>query len=248
MAGRHRLRQGYGGPPKPRAKAEGPPYTAWLVHLYTASSAVLAFLATLAVFEYRFRDAFFWLAAALVIDSTDGVLARAARVSQRLPWFNGARLDDIVDYLTYVFVPAVFVWRSLLVPAAWAIPVAGAILLSSAYGFSRDDAKTSDHFFTGFPSYWNIVVFYMFVMHASPITNAVVLIVFALLVFVPLRYVYPSRTPKWRPVTVALGVAWGIALLVIVWQLPVISPVLLWGSLVFPAYYVALSLAVGLPR
>jgi len=248
MAGRHRLRQGYGGPPKPRAKAEGPPYTAWLVHLYTSSSAVLALLATLAIFEYRFRDSFFWLAAALVIDSTDGALARAARVSQRLPWFNGARLDDIVDYLTYVFVPAVFVWRALLVPAAWAIPVAGAILLSSAYGFSRDDAKTSDHFFTGFPSYWNIVVFYMFVMHASPITNAIVLIVFAILVFVPLRYVYPSRTPKWRAVTVALGVAWGIALLVMVWQLPVISPVLLWGSLVFPAYYFALSLAVGLPR
>ena len=119
------------------AGRKGPPYTAWFVHLYTASSAVLALLATRAVFEYRFRDAFFWLAATIIIDATDGVLARAARVSQRLPWFNGAKLDDIVDYLTYVFVPAVFVWRSLLVPDVWAVPVTSAMLLSLAVGWRR---------------------------------------------------------------------------------------------------------------
>ncbi len=230
------------------AGREGPPYTAWLVHLYTASSAVLAFLATLAVFEYRFRDCFFWLAAALVIDSTDGLLARAAHVLQRLPWFNGAKLDDIVDYLTYVFVPALIVWRALLVPAAWALPVAGAMMLSSAYGFSRDDAKTRDHFFTGFPSYWNIVVFYLYVLQGPPIMNAIVLIVLAVLVFVPIRYVYPSRTPTWRGATVALGIAWGVALLVMLWQLPAVSTPLLWASLLFPGYYVVLSLLIGLRR
>ena len=230
------------------AGREGPPYTAWLVHLYTASSAVVALLAIVATFEYRFRDAFFWLAAAIIIDSTDGVLARAARVSQRLPWFNGAKLDDIADYLTYVFVPAVFVWRSLLVPDAWTMPVASAMLLSSAYGFNREDAKTSDHFFTGFPSYWNVVVFYLFVMHGSQVFNAMILLVFAALVFVPIRYVYPSRTPQWRLVTVLLGLAWGITLLVMVWQLPVVSSPLLWGSLLFPLYYVVLSLLVGRRR
>jgi phosphatidylcholine synthase len=221
---------------------------AWLVHLYTASSAVLALLATRAIFEYRFRDAFFWLGVAIMIDSSDGVFARAARVSQRLPWFNGAKLDDIVDYLTYVFVPAVFVWRALLVPDAWTIPVASAMLLSSAYGFNRDDAKTSDHFFTGFPSYWNLVVFYLFLMHESQVVNALVLIALAVLVFVPIRYLYPSRTPTLRALTVALGIAWGITLLVIVWQLPAISAPLLWGSLAFPIYYVVLSLVVGWRR
>ena len=230
------------------AGREGPSYTAWLVHLYTASSAVLALLATRAIFEYRFRDAFFWLGAAIVIDATDGVLARAARVSQRLPWFNGAKLDDIVDYLTYVFVPAVFVWRALLVPEAWTIPVASAMLLSSAYGFNREDAKTSDHFFTGFPSYWNLVVFYLYLLQAGQTFNTIVLIALAVLVFVPIRYVYPSRTPAWRGVTVALGVLWGIALVVMVWQLPAVSPVLLWTSLLFPAYYVILSLVVGWRR
>ena len=221
---------------------------AWLVHLYTASSAVLALLATRAIFEYRFRDAFFWLGVAIMIDSSDGVFARAARVSQRLPWFNGAKLDDIVDYLTYVFVPAVFVWRALLVPDAWTIPVASAMLLSSAYGFNRDDAKTSDHFFTGFPSYWNLVVFYLFLMHESQVVNALVLIALAVLVFVPIRYLYPSRTPTLRALTVAFGIAWGITLLVMVWQLPAISAPLLWGSLSFPIYYVVLSLVVGWRR
>jgi phosphatidylcholine synthase len=221
---------------------------AWLVHLYTASSAVLALLATRAVFDYRVRDAFLWLAAALVIDASDGVLARAARVSERLPWFNGAKLDDIVDYLTYVFVPALLVWRVLLVPDAWAVPVGAAMLLSSAYGFNRDDAKTSDHFFTGFPSYWNLVVFYMYVTRTPQTLNAIVLLALAIMVFVPIRFVYPSRTPKWRVVTVTLGVLWGIALLMVVWQLPAVSPPLVWGSLVFPAYYVILSLAVGWRR
>ncbi len=221
---------------------------AWLVHLYTASSAVLALLATRAIFEYRFRDAFFWLGVAIMIDSSDGVFARAARVSQRLPWFNGAKLDDIVDYLTYVFVPAVFVWRALLVPDAWTIPVASAMLLSSAYGFNRDDAKTSDHFFMGFPSYWNLVVFYLFLMHESQVVNALVLIALAVLVFVPIRYLYPSRTPTLRALTVALGIAWGVTLLVMVWQLPAISAPLLWGSLAFPIYYVVLSLVVGWRR
>jgi len=221
---------------------------AWFVHLYTASSAVLALLATRAVFDYRVRDAFLWLAAALVIDASDGVLARAARVSERLPWFNGAKLDDIVDYLTYVFVPALLVWRVLLVAEAWVVPVAGAMLLSSAYGFNRDDAKTGDHFFTGFPSYWNLVVFYMYVMRTPQTLNAIVLLALAIMVFVPIRFVYPSRTPKWRAVTVTLGVLWGIALLMVVWQLPAVSPLLLWGSLVFPAYYVILSLAVGWRR
>lgn len=230
------------------AGRHAPPYTAWLVHLYTASSAVIALLATRAIFEYRFRDAFFWLGAAIVIDSSDGLLARVADVKRRLPWFNGAKLDDIVDYLTYVFVPAVFVWRSLLVPDVWTVPVASAMLLSSAYGFNQDAAKTPDHFFTGFPSYWNLAVFYLFLMHGSQAVNAIVLLALAALVFVPIRYLYPSRTPRWRGVTVLLGIAWGMMLLVMVWQLPVVSLVLLWLSLIFPVYYVVLSLVIGWRR
>jgi phosphatidylcholine synthase len=218
--------------------------SAWLVHLYTASSALCAFLALTRIFYDRYRDAFFWLAAAVVIDATDGFLARRAEVGARLPWFNGAKLDDIVDYLTYVFVPAFLVWHALLVPDRWAIPVAAAMLFSSAYGFNRADAKTADHFFTGFPSYWNIVVFYLFLAGFPDTVNAVILLLFATLVFVPIRYVYPSRTRVLLSVTIALGLAWAAFMILLLFQMPEVSRPLFWASLFFPVYYVLLSFAL----
>ena len=221
---------------------------AWLAHAYTASGLVLAFLAATAVIEHDYRTAFFWLALQIVVDATDGMLARAARVSSRIPWFNGSKLDDIVDYLTYVFVPALFAWQSLIVPSRWTLWVAGAMLLSSGYGFNRDDAKTSDHFFTGFPSYWNIVVFYLWLARWSQTLNAAILIGFALLVFVPIRYVYPSRTPVARLPTNLLGVIWGLQVLLMLWQYPEISQVLFLSSFVFPVYYFGLSLILSLKK
>jgi phosphatidylcholine synthase len=216
--------------------------SAWLVHLYTASGVVLALLATRAVIDYDYRAAFFWLWLQVVIDATDGMLARRARVAERIPWFDGSKLDDIVDYLTYVFVPALCVWRAVLVPDAWTMPVAMAMLLASGYGFSRTDAKTADHFFTGFPSYWNVVVFYLIVAGWPSWVNAVVLLTCVVLVFVPIRYVYPSRTPVLRLFTNVAGSIWSALMLLMLWQYPDESRVVMWVSLVFPAYYVALSL------
>jgi phosphatidylcholine synthase len=217
---------------------------AWLVHLYTASGAVLAFLAARDVFQYRFRNALMWLALAIFVDATDGVLARRARTTSRVPWFSGDQLDNIIDYLTYVFVPALLVWRALLVPSAWATWVCSAMLLSSAYGFSRTDAKTPDHFFTGFPSYWNIVVFYLLVAGAAPEINGVVLLLFAALVFVPIGYVYPSRTPVLRGLTVGLGAVWAALMVVMLWQMPGVSAAVYWLSLAYPLYYTVLSVAL----
>jgi phosphatidylcholine synthase len=221
---------------------------AWLAHLYTASGLILAFLATISVIHHDYRTAFFWLALQIVVDATDGVFARAARVSERIPWFNGAKLDDIVDYLTYVFIPALFVWDSQIVPPGWALPVTGAMLLSSGYGFNRDDAKTADYFFTGFPSYWNIVVFYLLVIAWPSMVNAAVLLGLAVLVFVPFRYVYPSRTPMWRLPTNLLGVGWGVLMLVLLWQYPSVSRRVLLASLIFPAYYFGLSAVASTRR
>ncbi len=222
--------------------------SAWLAHLYTASGAVFAFLATLAIIEFDYRAAFFWLGVQVVVDATDGMLARALRVSERLPWFNGAKLDDIIDYLCYVFVPALFVWRAILVPDTWTMYVAGAMLLSSAYGFNRADAKSADHFFTGFPSYWNIVVFYMLVLRLPAAVNGAILLALAVMVFVPIRYVYPSRTPVLRGPTNVLGAIWGVLIGVMLWQYPGISPPVLWASLVFPVYYFGLSLVLQTRR
>jgi phosphatidylcholine synthase len=217
---------------------------AWVAHLYTASGLLLAFAATIAVIARDYRTAFFWLAAQIAVDATDGLFARAVRVSERIPWFNGAKLDDIVDYLTYVFVPALIVWSVPLVGRRWSIPVVAAMLVSSGYGFNRDDAKTADHFFTGFPSYWNIVVLYLLMFRWPPGINAAVLLALAVMVFVPIRYIYPSRTRVWPLLTNLLGIVWALAMLAMLWAYPRVSPSWVAMSLVFPLYYFGLSLAV----
>ena len=219
-------------------------FAAWLVHLYTASGIVLAFLAARAVVDFDYRTAFFWLWVQVFVDATDGLLARRLRVRERIPWFDGSKLDDITDYLTYVFVPALFVWRGALVPTAWALPVAAAMLLSSAYGFNRSDAKTSDHFFTGFPSYWNVVTFYLLVAGWGSMENAAILVVLAALVFVPIRYLYPSRTPAFRIVTNGAGAVWAALMLLMLWQYPAVSGTVLWSSLTYPIYYLLVSFAL----
>jgi phosphatidylcholine synthase len=222
--------------------------TAWAVHLFTASGALVAFLSLRAAGSGDYREAFLWLAVATMIDAGDGVLARLARVKERTPAFDGARLDDIVDYLTFVFVPAWLIYAAGRLPDALALVTVAAVLLSSAFGFSQAHAKTSDHFFTGFPSYWNIVVFYLFVLDLGRGATAAVLLAFAALVFVPIGYVYPSRTPTLRTVTVLLGLAWGFAMLAMIWQYPAVAPQLAWASLLFPVYYLVLSLVLHSQR
>jgi phosphatidylcholine synthase len=219
---------------------------AWIAHLYTALGAGTALAATLATFDGQFRQAFLWLAVAVFIDATDGALARALRVKERLPWFDGALLDNLVDYLTYVFVPVLIMLRADLWPAGVAPWIGVAVLVASGYGFSHSAAKvqTSDHFFTGFPSYWNIVALYMFALRLPASLNAAIMLVLIVLVFVPLRYVYPSRTRTWRTATILLGVVWGVCSAIVVWRLPEVDGPWLTLSAVFPVYYFALSLAL----
>ncbi len=216
----------------------------WLAHLYTALGAVLALLASLDVITGDFRGAFIWLGLQVLVDATDGMLARKLRVRERLPHFDGARIDDIIDYLCYVFVPALLLLRAGLLPATWDIAVLSAILLSSAYGFGQTAAKVEvpDHFFTGFPSYWNIVAFYLFVLEWPPAANAAVLLMLAALVFVPMRFVYPSRTRAFSMLTHALGVTWALIMFWMLWRLPVRDVRWLAVSFVFPVYYAALSI------
>ena len=219
------------------------------MHAFTATGAVLAYMAVEATIAGDTRLAFVWLMVATLVDAIDGVLARLARVKERTPHFNGARLDDIVDYLTFVFVPVFILRHDGLLPAgAVGLAIAAAVLLSSAYGFSREDAKTPDHFFTGFPSYWNIVAIYMVAIQLSPLINAAFLCGFVILVFVPIGYVYPSRTPRWQRATVTLGTLWAITLVAIIWRLPDAPRALVWVSLLYPIYYFTLSLALHVQR
>jgi phosphatidylcholine synthase len=216
--------------------------SAWLVHFYTASGAVAALLATRAIYDADIRAVFLWLTAAAIIDATDGWLARAAQVRERTPGLDGARLDDIVDYLTFVFVPVLVLLETHTLEPPAALPAAAAVLLASAYGFARADAKTDDYFFTGFPSYWNVVAFYLVALGTPPGVSAALLLFLAALVFLPIGYLYPSRTPALRGVTLALGAIWGLMMGVAVWQLPTPDRTLVVVSLFFPIYYTVLSL------
>jgi phosphatidylcholine synthase len=213
----------------------------WGVHLYTALGAVCGLGCVLATVQADYRRAFLWLVAATFIDATDGVLARAVDVKTHTPGFDGARLDDIVDYLTYVFAPALLMYRAGLLPEDWGVAVAALVLLSSAYGFASSDAKADDHFFTGFPSYWNIVAVYLFAAAMPPTINAAVLLALVALVFVRVGYIYPTRTPVLRGLTIALGAVWASMVLAIILLMPDVPPLLLLGSLFFPVYYTVLS-------
>jgi len=225
-----------------------PRVLAWGVHLFTASSAPAGILAILAMDRGDAATAFWWMAYTLAVDSVDGTLARAVRVKEVLPYFDGTRLDDVVDYFTYVVVPALFLLRMPLLPPGVAVPVALAPVVASAYGFCRTDAKTADHYFTGFPSYWNVVVFYLYTLGWPAWVNAGVVVVLAIGVFVPVRYVYPSRTPTLLRFTNAFCVVWGVVVLWMIWRLPDVSGPLLAGSLAFPVYYAALSFVLTARR
>lgn len=219
------------------------------VHLYTATGSALALLIVLAAFKGDAVTALWLGLAALIIDGTDGMLARRMQVKERLPWFDGARLDDIVDYLTYVFAPMLLLWSRGYLPSGIAGTVMATIpLLASSYQFCRVDAKTADHFFLGFPSYWNIVAFYAVVMHLSPTTVTVVLLICSALVFVPVCYLYPSRTRTLRTTNLVLTGLWLVLYAVLLRQMPDPAGWAVYASLAYLVYYVAVSVFLTIKR
>jgi phosphatidylcholine synthase len=224
--------------------------SAWCVHLYTATGVVLALFSILLIQQADYQNAFWLMTLAVVIDASDGTLARAARVKQWIPWFDGDRLEDIIDYLNYVLVPCFFLIRAELLPESDALWIAAAPLLASAYGFCQKEAKTADHFFLGFPSYWNIVAFYLYILQTPRWANGFVILALSVLVFVPIKYIYPSRSPVLRGLTIALGIVWGVLILTMIYYLPAPPALVVFSSLLFPAYYTVLSLwlaALGAP-
>jgi phosphatidylcholine synthase len=205
---------------KPLAADVGPgpsPAFAWLVHAFTASGALFALLALMAVEERDWTMALVWLAVALFVDGIDGSLARWARVKEKAPRIDGDVLDLVIDYLTFVLVPTLFLWRAELIPASLAPLLAGAILISSLYVFARTDMKTDGGYFRGFPALWNLVAFYLFVLQVRPAVGAIVVAVLVAATFAPIHFVHPFRVRdygKWLP---ALTVLWGAATLALLW-------------------------------
>ena len=223
---------------------------AWCVHFYTALGLVAA--AGMAVLivrgdEETFRWIIILMIAATFIDSTDGWLARRARVKEVVPQFEGRRLDDIVDFQTYTSMPLLFIWRTGILPdnLAWCLLIP---LLASAYGFSQAEAKTRDNFFLGFPSYWNVVAIYLFWLRPPVWLTLSLIITFAVLTFVPSVYLYPARGGRFGRLTSLLCLIWGIMLIMIAGRVFDDPKPLIWGSLAFPIYYLVLSWAITLQR
>lgn len=215
---------------------------AWGVHTFTATGALWGLLGLIAVIEQNWRMVFLWMIVATFVDGVDGMLARKFRVKVILPGFDGALLDNILDYLTYVIIPALFLYHGEgYLPAGWQLAGSGLVAMASAYQFCQADAKTDDHTFKGFPSYWNIVVFYFYVLNLNPWVNLAIVVALAILVFVPIKYAYPSRMVRYQAPTIVLTVIWGF-FMIAAWALSPNPPSwIVYISLIYPIYYLFIS-------
>jgi phosphatidylcholine synthase len=188
------------------------------VHLFTALGAVCGLLAALAAFDGAWEGMFAWLGLALVIDGVDGTFARMVHVQERLPRFSGERLDLVVDYVTYVFVPALALLRGGYLTGTGGVVIAALILLSSLYHFSDLASKGEDYSFIGFPALWNIVAFYVFALSPPGWLTYTVLLALVMLTFVPMHWVHPTRVERLRGVTLGITAAWSVAAVAALWH------------------------------
>jgi len=196
-------------------------------------------MAVEAIYRGEAQPVFIWLALAALIDATDGTLARRFDVKSWVPQFDGCLLDNIIDFLTYTFIPVVFAYRFELIPP-FALPVLALVLFASAYGFCITTAKTDDGYFTGFPNYWNVMIFYFYLLEFPPLINALIMFIFVILVFVPIRYISAS-TEKLRAITVVVMVLFGVALIIMGATMNDVDKRLVVGSLAAAVYYFAAS-------
>jgi phosphatidylcholine synthase len=216
---------------------------AWSVHFFTSLGLVAA--AGIAVVIVRggddcFRVAFGLMWAATLIDAVDGWLARRARVSEVLPHFDGRRLDDIIDFQTYTSLPLLLVWRAAVLPGPWSA-VLLAPLLASAFGFSQAQAKTDDGYFLGFPSYWNIVAFYVYFLSLPAWLTVVTFLLLAILTFIPTRYLYSTQPGKLNRIVNILAVPWALLLIAVLFATQESRYTLTVVSLYFPILYMCAS-------
>lgn len=226
----------------------GKRFTGWLIHIFTASGACVGLLALWAIFNHNYLQALWLMGAAILIDAVDGMFARMVKIKEVVPEIDGALLDNIVDFFNYTIVPCFFLLATDLLPDYGRIPCVMIVIFASAYQFTQVDAKTSDHFFKGFPSYWNIAVLYLFFWKTSVLTNFIILMTLAILSFIPIKYVYPSRldyltkNKYLRMSMVAITSLWGIATAGLLWMYPASNHFLVAVSIGYTILYLGLSL------
>jgi phosphatidylcholine synthase len=183
---------------------------AFAVHIFTACGAALALLALVLATGGHWAAMFFCLGLALFVDGVDGPVARRFKVAQVLPRWNGEGLDYVVDFVTYVFVPAYAIAASGYLPEMLAIPLGLVVVITGVLYFADRNMKTDDNYFRGFPAVWNLVAFYLFVLEPSPWVATTAVLALAVLTFVPLRFVHPLRVKRLRLVNIALMALWAV--------------------------------------
>ena len=191
-------------------QSQSPAALAFAVHIFTASGAALGLLALLAAVASNWPLMFAYLGIALFVDGIDGALARRFDVANRLPRWSGDTLDLVVDFTTYVFVPAYAVAAGGLLPPLAAIPLAVVIVVTGALYFADRSMKTADNYFSGFPAVWNAPVFYLFLLRPDPWIAAAAIVVLAVLTFVPVPFLHPFRVRRFRVFNALLIVAWAV--------------------------------------
>jgi phosphatidylcholine synthase len=182
----------------------------WAVHLLTASGAALAFLAAVAAARDQWQLVFLCLGVAFIVDGIDGPLARAARVRDRLPWFDGASLDFVIDYTTYVFIPALVLSNAEILSEPFATIAGVIVAVVGALYFADTRMKTAEDAFRGFPAVWNAVVYLLLIYKPPELVSFVLILLFAVLTFTPVEFVHPVRVKRLRPLTLAITAAWGV--------------------------------------
>jgi phosphatidylcholine synthase len=191
---------------------------AFTVHVFTATGAALALLALILATGGHWAGMFFCLGMALVVDGLDGPMARAFEVEKLLPRWSGNTLDLVVDFTTYVFVPAFAIAASGLLPHVLAIPAGIVVVITGALYFADREMKTDDNYFRGFPAVWNLAAFYLYLLEPPEWAAAVSIAVLAGLSFAPIRFLHPLRVQRWRPINIALLAAWVVLALIAVVQ------------------------------
>lgn len=215
---------------------------AFAVHVLTASGAAVAFGALIAAVQGEFTVMFALLGLALIVDGADGLLARRLKVADRLPRWNGEVLDHVVDYLTYVFVPAFALASGAILPQLLAVPAALVILVSGALYFADRRMKSEDGYFRGFPVLWNIAAFYLFLIQPPPFVALAVVAILVVMTFVPVAFVHPLRARRWPALNLLLLVVWAaLAIVALAYHLAPPAAYLV-GLLLIGLYFVVAGL------
>lgn len=208
------------------------------VHAFTASGMVAGFMAILAITAHEFKTAMLWLFVTLIIDGIDGTFARLFKVKEVLPNFDGSMIDAVIDFATYGIIPAYFIYEASLLPEDYRLLGAAIILMVSAIYYGKSGMISNDYYFIGFPVMWNMVAFYLFfVTNISEWLNFILVVIFAIMHFIPIKFLYPSRTQKYRWLNITVSAIFVISNIWIIMIYDEKNMILSWISIACVGFY-----------